>query len=117
MCAVLLQQLSDGGQILKICLLSVELLVILEGLLRIQSQHFNFCLSLNDIKKRIYPRAYTGARQDRNVSWFNSKKHQIPHAGCDAVVGEIINAHELPSRLLTGIFLFLFSVHVSSLHS
>ena len=62
MCAVLLQQLSDGGQILKICLLSIEILVILEGLLRIQSQHFNFHLPFNDIQKRIYPRAYTGAR-------------------------------------------------------
>lgn len=85
--------------------------------MRIYKSFFRFEKCRKACKYRLYRLMRTYKEIVKNYILIYYKKHQIPHAGCDAVVGEIINAHELPSRLLTGIFLFLLSVHVSSLHS
>ena len=116
MFAVLLQQSADCWQFLLTQTLPVKVLIALEGFFGIERQHLDLRLSLDHIQQRIDAGADAGIRQDGNVSGLDNEEHEISHAGGNAVVLDLLNAHELPCG--TGRFvLFLLFTHDSNLQS
>ena len=114
--AVLLQQSADRWQFLLIQPLPVEDLIALEGFLGIERQHFDLCLSLYDIQQRIDAGADAGIRQDGDIRRLDDEEHEIAHAGGNAVILDLLNAHELPCGA-GGFVLFLLFTHDSNLQS
>lgn len=97
--AVLLQQSADGGKLLLLLSLLIEVLVAFKGFLGVERQHFNLRLTFYHIQQGIDSCADTGIRQNADVSGFDDKEHQVTHTGGDAIVCDALNAHELPGRL------------------
>ena len=116
MLAVLLQQPADRWQFLLTQTLSVEVLIAFEGFFGIERQHLDFRLSFYDIQKRIDAGADTGIWQDGNIRRLDDEEHEIAHTCGNAVVLDLLNAHELPCGA-GGFILFLLFTHDSNLQS
>ena len=114
--AVLFQQSADRWQFLLAQTIPVKVLIALEGFLGIEGQHLDLRLSLYDIQQRIDAGADAGIRQDGDVSGLDDEEHEIAHTGGNAVVLDLLNAHELPCGA-GGFVLFLLFTHDSNLQS
>ena len=116
MLAVLLQQSADRWQFLLAQPLPVKVLIALEGFFGIERQHLDFRLSFYDIQQRIDAGADAGIRQDGDIRRLDDEEHEIAHTGGNAVVLDLLNAHELPCGA-GGFVLFLLFTHDSNLQS
>ena len=93
----------------------VERTVLREGLSGVERQQFDVRLCAQYIFQGLDSGIYRVRGQNTEVGWADNVKDQITRVGGNAVVRDLLNAHELLGGLPPFIF-FLLS-HVGSSHS
>ena len=115
---VLPQQIPDGGELLLLQPPLVEVLVGLEGLAGVHGLEPDGRGGAQKVAQGGDPGLHPLGGEDGQVIGPEHKKGQLPFGGFHAMVGELVDTHELAGGLALPQLLFLFSLQVSfSFHS
>ena len=114
MAHVLPEQLPQGGEILLLQPGLIVVLVALEGFAGIQGQQLHCFHTPQQLRQGADAAPDPLGGQDGEVVRADQIKNQLTSGRLQAVIGELVNPHELPGGQMPPQLFFLFSVQVDT---